>query len=204
MWDRKRMTNLSQLNSRGKQIGSQEKRRVRFLNRSRPKHWFNTEFAHFVDEYDKVMTENFAQGFVVHRNVVLAPQAVSELAFHHGECGFNVTALVVVLQELIAPELKVVIHLFPCSAAVPTVMGRKSKIRHGSHAGNRFHVHSACVALICRDLRDLKVLRGAANQSRKHGRIVSVPTVNLDSRNDVRLGSDHQVTLDPIMLLPNL
>jgi hypothetical protein len=38
-----------------------------------------------VNEHDKVMTENFAKRFVDHRNVGLAPQAVSELAFHHGE-----------------------------------------------------------------------------------------------------------------------
>jgi hypothetical protein len=35
---------------------------------SRPEHRINAEFAHFVDEYDKVMTENFAECFVDHRH----------------------------------------------------------------------------------------------------------------------------------------
>jgi hypothetical protein len=33
-----------------------------------------------VNEYDKVMTENFAERFVDHRNVGLAPQTIAELA----------------------------------------------------------------------------------------------------------------------------
>src|ERR1700730_7693416 len=45
-----------------------------------PKHRVNAEFAHLVDENDKVMTENFAERLVDHSNVGLAPQAVAKLA----------------------------------------------------------------------------------------------------------------------------
>ena len=37
----------------------------------------NAKFAHFVDENDKVMTENLAERLVDHRHIGLAPQAVS-------------------------------------------------------------------------------------------------------------------------------
>jgi hypothetical protein len=68
------------------------------------------------------MTENFTERFIGHRNVGLAAKPISELTLHHGECGFDVTALVIVLQELIASELEVVIHLLPRSATVAPVM----------------------------------------------------------------------------------
>jgi len=63
---------------------------------ARPKHRINSKFAHLVNENDKVMTENFAESFVDHRNVGLASQRVSELAFHHRKRGFNVRAFTVV------------------------------------------------------------------------------------------------------------
>ena len=37
-----------------------------------PEQGFNSEFAHFVDEHNKVMTEHFAKRLVDHRNVSLA------------------------------------------------------------------------------------------------------------------------------------
>jgi hypothetical protein len=45
--------------------------------RSVPKHGINAEFEHFVDKYDKVMTENFTKRFIDHRYIRLAPQAPS-------------------------------------------------------------------------------------------------------------------------------
>jgi uncharacterized repeat protein (TIGR03803 family) len=36
---------------------------------ARPEHRINPEFAHFVNEYDKVMTENFGKRFVDHRHI---------------------------------------------------------------------------------------------------------------------------------------
>jgi hypothetical protein len=158
----------------------------------------------FLDEYDKVMTENFAERFVNHRNVGLATKPVSEFPLHHGERRFHVTALVIVLQELITPELEVVTHLLPRSAAIPAMMRRERNIRHGSHGSDRLHVRPTRVSLVCGNFRDLKVLRCAVNQSREQLGIVCVSTVNLDCRNDIGFSADHQVTFDPIVLLPNL
>jgi hypothetical protein len=65
---------------------------------------------HFVNEHHKVMTKNLTMGFVDHRNIGLAPNRVSELALHHRKRGFNVAALVVVLQEFFAVVYEVVEH----------------------------------------------------------------------------------------------
>lgn len=63
---------------------------------ARPEHGVYAKFARFVNEYDKVMTENFAKCFVDHRNVGLAPQAVAKFALHHRERGFNVMVVSVI------------------------------------------------------------------------------------------------------------
>ena len=57
-----------------------------------------------MNEHDKVMTENFAERFVDHRNVSLAAKGISERALHHGERGLNVAARVIVLQKLLLAE----------------------------------------------------------------------------------------------------
>jgi hypothetical protein len=52
----------------------------------RPEYGVNTKFAHFVNEHDKVMTKDFAERFVDHRNVSLAAKAISELPWSRGKC----------------------------------------------------------------------------------------------------------------------
>jgi hypothetical protein len=54
--------------------------------------------VHFVNEHHKVMTQNLTKRFVDHRDICVAANRVFELAFHHGERGFNVAALVVGLE----------------------------------------------------------------------------------------------------------
>jgi hypothetical protein len=76
-----------------------------------PEHRVNAKFVHFVDEHDQIMTEHFAQSFVHHRNIGLAAERVAKLPFHHRERGFNIAALVVSLQELLATEHEVVVHV---------------------------------------------------------------------------------------------
>src|ERR1700734_3786615 len=90
--------------------------------RSRPKYGVNSEFAHFVNENDKVMTENFAERFVDHRNVGLRPKRVSELTFHHRKRGFNVAALVIVRQKFLLAEVEIVVHFSPLSSSLSLVV----------------------------------------------------------------------------------
>jgi hypothetical protein len=85
-----------------------------------------------VNENDKVMTENFAERFIDHRDVGLAPQAISEFALHHGERRFDVRTLVVMREKVRALELEIVIHLLPCSTAVPAMMRCEGNKRRGA------------------------------------------------------------------------
>jgi len=89
-----------------------------------------------VNKNDKVMTQHFTKRFVDHRNVGLAAKTVSEFALHHGERGFDVATLVVVLQELRTLELKVVVHLLPRSAAVATMVRSERNKRRSAKGGD--------------------------------------------------------------------
>src|ERR1035438_3319660 len=62
------------------------------------------------------MAQHLAKRFVDHRRVSLAAKRVSKLALHHAERGFDVGALVVVLQELVLAEHEVMEHLLERSA----------------------------------------------------------------------------------------
>ena len=66
------------------------------LGAVRPKHRVYTKFAHFVDENDKVVTENLTKRFVDHRRLRLASQTVAKFPLHHAERRFDIGALVVV------------------------------------------------------------------------------------------------------------
>lgn len=70
-----------------------------------------------MNKYDEVMTENLTKRFVDHRNVGLASETVTKVPLHHAESGCDVRPFVVVLHKLVLPELKVVVHLGPRSAA---------------------------------------------------------------------------------------
>ena len=99
---------------------------------SLPKHGINSEFVHFMNQDNEIVAEHFAQGLVDHSYVRLAAKAISEFPFHHAKRRFDVAAFVVVLQELRAPERKVMVHLLPRSPAVASVMGCEGDKRRGS------------------------------------------------------------------------
>lgn len=145
------------------------------------------------------MTENFTERFVDHRNIGLATKPVSEFPFHHGKRGFDVGALVIVLQKLIAPELKVVVHLLPRPAAVTAMMGGEGNERRSAESGDSLCVRPTSVSLVCRDFRDLKVLRCTLCQSGEHNRVVSVPAQNFDSSHNISFDSYHEMALNPIV-----
>src|SRR2546428_13932867 len=84
-----------------------------------PKHRLNSKFVHFVNQHHKVVAEHLTQRLVDHRNLSLASQRISKLAFDHAKCGFDVRSLVVMSKELCRLELKVEVHLLPGSAAIP-------------------------------------------------------------------------------------
>jgi hypothetical protein len=150
------------------------------------------------------MTENFAQRFVDHCNVGLAPQAVAKFPLHHRKRGFNVGTLMVMLQKLGAPELKIVVHLLPCSASVPAMVRGERNERRGPESSNRFCIAFAGIPLVSGDFGNLKVLSRTLRQRGKHNGIVRMATVNLYGGHDVGFDSNHEMAFDPIVLFPNL
>jgi len=150
------------------------------------------------------MTENLTKRFVDHRGIALAAKRVSEFSLHHRERRFNVAPLVVMPHEFVPAKLEVVKHLLPSSPAKSLVMIGQRDERNRANGGNRFHVCFAGVSFVRRDFPNLEILSSRLKQRRKLFGIVSVPAKNLYSRDHVRLDANHNVALDPIMLLPNL
>src|ERR1039457_5607853 len=137
----------------------------RLNNRSaRPEYGVNAEFAHFVNEHHKVMTKNFAERFVNHRHVGFAAERISKFPLHHGERGFNVAPLMVVLQELLLAKVEVVVHLRPRSSTKSLVSFLHRDERSSSELGNDFHVVFARVSLVSGNLTHSKVLHGSCCQ----------------------------------------
>ena len=171
---------------------------------SLPKHGINSEFVHFMNQDNEIVAEHFAQGLVDHSYVRLAAKAISEFPFHHAKRRFDVAAFVVVLQELRAPERKVMVHLLPRSPAVASVMGCEGDKRRGSRVGDGRGIRLTGIPLVRRDFGHLEILRGSFYHSGEQRRIVSVPVVNLHSRYNVRLDSAHEMALHPIVVLSHL
>src|SRR5438034_3962322 len=94
-----------------------------------PKHGFDSEFVHLVNQHDNIVAEHLAQRLIDHRNVSLASQRISKLAFNHAESGLNIGSLMIMRQELAALELEVVVHLSPLPATVASVMRREGNVR---------------------------------------------------------------------------
>jgi len=166
-----------------------------------PKNRVDSEFVHFVDENDEVMREHLTKRFVDNSNVRLATQAVPKLAFHHAERGFNIGPLLVVLQRVIPPALKVVVHLRPRSAAIPAMARAKEIYGVAPSFANRIGVCPRSVTFVRRDFRNLKVFRRGCYQSGQHFGIARVPTMDFNGGHDIGFHPHHDVALNPIMLL---
>jgi len=154
-----------------------------------------------MNEYDKIMTENFTERFVSHGNIGLASETVAELALNHRKGCFDIGPLMVMRQKLVPLELKVVVHLGPRSAAIPPVVRGKRDVRRGSKIGDRIGVRTRSVSLVGGDFGNLKVLGGSASQRGKELGVVCVLAVNFNSGHNVGLDAAHKMDLDPIVLL---
>ena len=52
-----------------------------------------------------IVAKELKKNLVLHGNIGLTPYCITELGFDHAESGFGITPGVVVLQEIIAPEV---------------------------------------------------------------------------------------------------
>lgn len=150
------------------------------------------------------MAENFAEGFVDYRNVGLAPQAVTEFPFYHGECGFDIGPLVIVCHKVVAPELEVVKHLPPSSASPALVLRSESDIWNGSHTLYHLRVAAAGITFVRRDFGHSEILSSGREQRGKHLGVTSILPVDFNGSHDIGFDSAHDVNLYPILLDPLL
>src|ERR1700677_154035 len=106
----------------------------------------------FMNQHDKVMTQNLTQSLVNHRHIGLAAEAVTKLPLHHAKGRFDVRALVVVLQKLGFSELKVVVHLAPSPATCPDAVNFESNKGRGTVACDQIGVLPRTISCVGRYL----------------------------------------------------
>ncbi len=117
-----------------------------------PEYRFNPQFVHFMDENDKVMTENFTKRFIEESGISLASERVTEFPLHHAEGRFNIGALVVVLQIFFSLEHEVVKHLLPQRGSFAGCIALESDKRSPIVFDNRGHVRCASIGSVRRYL----------------------------------------------------
>src|ERR1700682_138945 len=112
------------------------------------------------------MTEHLTKRFVHHGGIGLAPQRVAEFPFHHGERGFDIGTLVVVLQKFLPFVHEKVVHLLKQTAS-PASAGVLVCDEGGTaNSGNGLGIFPATVSLIGRDFGDCEIKRRGFDPSR--------------------------------------
>src|SRR5580704_2459436 len=155
-----------------------------------------------MDNHYEIMTEHFAENFVNHCHIGLAPQAIAELSLHHRERGLDVRPLVVVLQKLFPLELKVVKCFVPNAAPIVAPGIRfESNEWFGSDGLNSLKVCTGGIPFVGADFGDLKVLRSRVHKSGEQRGIACISAMNFDGGNNIGFHAAHNVAFDPIMLL---
>src|SRR5437762_105994 len=115
-----------------------------------------------MNQYDQVVTENFAKGFVDHRSIGLRAKAVTNFAFDHSEGRLNISPIVIVLKEFFVLPQEVSEHVAPyfavlsCRSKVCAVR-LESNERESSGISNGGNVLHAQIGLIARYLRHREV-----------------------------------------------
>jgi hypothetical protein len=153
-----------------------------------------------MDEYHKVMTENFTKRFVDHRGIGLTPERVTKLPLEHGNRTLDIRAFVIVLQKLIALEHKEVIHVFPQNRAGAIAGCALFERNEGCavESSNRINVLCAAVSLVSRYFGDRECFGRFLNQRNKEGAVIGVLVANLNRRYDIGFDAAHDMRFDPI------
>lgn len=178
--------------------------RSNFCSGLRPKYRVNPKLINRANHTADVVAEDFRENFVFHGHVRLAANVIAKLGFNHHDRRFNVAALVVVREELLAVEGEVVKHLFPSAASVSACRVLFERDVRGCIDGHhRIEVIHAGIPLVRQDLVDLEVSCGVGNQGRQERGIASMLPLNVDRSNDIGFYAAHDMGLDPIVFLFN-
>lgn len=149
----------------------------------------NPKLVHRADETADVVAKDFAQDFVLHRDIRLAANRVAKLRFHHTESALDVRPLVVVLQELFAAQTEVVERLRKQATDSARGMAPERDVGLGLMLRNGLEVHFAGIRLVGRQLANREVLGGRVEKRRQKRAIVRVPVMDLNGGHDVGFDS---------------
>lgn len=157
-------------------------------NLARPKYRSDSKLVHRANDATDVMTENFAQDFVSHRRVGLAPNVVAEFGLNHHHGRFNVAALVIVREKLLSVEREVMEHLLPRRALAmhPCCVGFERDVRSCVQGDDSLKVLRGDVSPVSQDLLDVEVFSGLGHQCRKYRSVIRLSVTDFDSSDNVR------------------
>lgn len=163
------------------------------------------------------MTKNLAQSFISLRDFGLASQAIAELRLDHAERRFNVAALMVLLEEPLLIERKIMKQLPPkggfgipsCAGAGRSVWSNspcqiwfavalKRDIRHSVMVHNRFQIICRQVCLISTYFLHGEILRRGIDKRFEVFDVCRISIGDLNSGHDVCLNAANQMHLYPI------
>src|SRR5688572_11004262 len=122
-----------------------------------------------MNKHHQIMAEDFAKGFIPHRNVRLAAKRIAELPLDHTERRFDVGAKVVVLQKLFPFEAEIMKHFAPRlslgASFLPRIAGAAIDLerdeRSRSGVGDVPRILVRKIALVGRNFTNVKgLLRG--------------------------------------------
>jgi hypothetical protein len=128
---------------------------------------------------------------------------IPELRLDHAEGALDVGPLVIVPQELLAVESKVVKHFLPQATRRPAVDTLERNIGGRSMAGDHVSIVDTGVALIRRDFVHVEVGCGGVHKVWQELRITRIFFTDFDGGHDVRFDTTHQMHFHPFVLLTN-
>ena len=153
------------------------------------------------------MAEHLAQHLIDLGHRSLGSYSGPKLSLHHSKGRLRIRPLVVVLQERASVELVVVPSPVPKPVIEPMPLGANRVFLEGNVSRttdrlNRPQVALPGVRFIGANLVHGEMLRCLFNQGRKLSAVVGLSGCGFNRRNNVGLGADHNVRLDPCLLAP--
>lgn len=148
------------------------------------------------------MTQNLAENLIDHAGIALAANRIPELCLTHRERGFDVGAPVVVVQEVVPIQHKIVVHPSPRRVlGVGNAVDLEWNERCRASGLNRCQVPVAQVCLIRRDFDHVEASGGLLQERDEVGGVMGLPTANVHAGDDMSVHTAHQMHLHPLSVV---
>ena len=164
------------------------------------------QFIYALDKDTDIVTKHFAQDLIDLSGGSLSPNRTPELCFNHGEGGFDIRPLVVVLQEGVPVEVVEVPHPVPQPIELVVVVSRAGGVNlEGDKSRpalslNRPEVAPVGVRLVSRHFIDVECLGCLVYQWYELAVIGGLIGSSLDTGDNVGFDTANQVGLYPGLL----